>query len=124
MSFLINNVATVWLDFNTTYQIIVDVYASWNETVELSDPCGLLANVEPYTSTGTPAQQSTLGTFTTPSNFGDFPSYPVNVTITNNGGGAYTLPSYVNIIESNTVTSYDWMQNSGKNNLEITFTPN
>ncbi len=125
MGYSINNVATVWLAFSTTFQINVDIYASWNETVELSDPNGLLANMSSFTGTGTPAPVESLGAFTTPASYGDFPGYPVNVTITNSGGGATTSQfSYVNVLtDSNAVTSYDQLLNAGYDNLLITFKP-
>lgn len=117
-NFSINNVATVWLPFNTNFNVLVNIYAVWTETVVLSDPNGVIVNNN-ATGTGVPmSPQQNLGTFTTPASFGNLPAYPVNVTITNSVNNV----SYVNVLGWS-VTSYDQMPNGGHNNLCVTFVP-
>jgi hypothetical protein len=92
--FSINNTQTVWLPFNTSFSALVNIYAAWNEQVVVSDPNGLTGFS--FTQTGIPLLDQNIGTFATPASYGNFPAYPVNVTITNaQGNGPCTFPSYV-----------------------------
>jgi hypothetical protein len=120
MAFTINNVGTVWLPFNTEFNVCATIFASWTETIIISDPNNL-TNSAPITGTGTPmAPIYNQQTFTTPSSYGNFPGYPVNVTITNNGGSGGI--NYVNVIGL-TVISYDHMNNNSHNNANVSFIP-
>lgn len=124
MPFNINDTQTVWLPFSTNFTVHVSIFASWTDSVVISDPLEL-TNFN-YTGSGLPMNSpQNIGTFTAPESFGDFPAYPVNVQITNDQGRGegHRFPSYVSCLGW-AVTSYDSTAGGGHNNLYVNFQPN
>uniref|UniRef100_UPI00404767D6 hypothetical protein n=1 Tax=Roseivirga sp. TaxID=1964215 RepID=UPI00404767D6 len=125
MSYKINPTQTVWLAFNQTYRIFVKVNAEWNQRVVINDPNGLIDIT--WIESGS-VGQTLIGTVTVPSSFGDLNSYPVNVTINNDGGTNKKKwrPSMVRDFPdhktSDIVWSFDQLNNQKQANMIVIFT--